>query len=645
MQEPGQARWPILLAGIALASLVALVFWPILGFDFVDHDVYQQVIVNPYIRGLTGDNLKHIFTSRCFTSYYPIRSLTFAVDYQFWGLNPVGFKLTNGLIHLANVLLLFWLVLRLLRHRAADERPLKTSWDVCVATLSAAIFAVHPVVVEPVAWVAGREELLMTLGALACFHFHLTARRLGERDARTLLAVACHVCAALSCAVACLSNAVAAVIPLLIVAADVIVLTGPKVWRILYGTSALWAIGVATVVIKRVGPEGDPVGEVSMLSTERLMLVLNVYWLNFKTLVWPAELTLSYDVVSPESFLDLEVVLGAIVICLTCATLWALRHRQLILFGMVWFVLALGPTSQIIPHHIHRADRFLYLPLAGLALVVAAGLRPLGTPLKARLASTGAIAVGAATLILVGTCSIRQVWTWQSDVSVWEHCVNLTPNNNMARWSLAEAYAREGLLDQAMPHFQMLLRSDPNDLIVLSSYAFHLATNGDKRLRNYALASELAERGCELTNWENPDQVRLLAKVYNNLAADRAETEDYDQAIEYFKKAIRTDASYATPVFNLALLLATCRDEKFRRVDEAVKLAEQACRLVGQPNVDRLMFLAEVYAEAERFDDAFRTAEKAVRLAQAAGNWQLASELRLQLKVFGDRIRPDSLHQ
>ncbi len=637
---PRPARRPILLAGIVLASLVSVVFRPILGFDFVDHDVHQQVIVNPHIRGLTGDNLKHIFTSRCFTSYYPVRTLTCAVDYQFWGLNPVGFKLTNGLIHLANVLLLFWLILRLFRRRDADEKPLKTSWDVCVATLSAATFAVHPVVVEPVTWVAGREELLMTLGTLGCFHFHLTARRLGEKDAKTPAVVACYVCVALSCAAACLSNAVAAVIPLLIVVADVIVLTRPTLWRILYGTSALWAIGVTTIVIKRVGPEGPAIGEVSMLSTERLMLVLNVYWLNLKTLVRPAELTLSYDVVSPESFLDLEVILGAIAISLTCATLWALRRRKLIVFGLVWFGLALGPTSQIIPHHIHRADRFLYLPLAGLALVAAAGLRRLGNPLKRRLALTGAIAAGALGLVLLGACSVRQVWSWRSDVSVWERCVSLMPNNGEARWALAEAYAKKGRLDQAIPHYQMLLRSDPDNVMVLSNFAFYLATHDDKGRRNYALAIELAERGCKLTNWEDRYLMRLLAKVYNNFGTDRAESEDYGRAIEYFEKAISTDAGYATPVFNMALLLATCSDEKLRRVDEAVRLAERGCRLAEQPNPERLMFLAEVYAEAERFGDAVRTTERAVSLALAAGNWQLANELELQLKVFGDRIRP-----
>ena len=107
-------RWQIALALLALTWLVTGLFLPILSFEFVDFDVNSSVVNNPHIRGLTGDNLKHIFTSRLIASYYPVRTLTYAVDYAIWGLNPRGFKLTNSLLHWANVMLVFWLVLRAL---------------------------------------------------------------------------------------------------------------------------------------------------------------------------------------------------------------------------------------------------------------------------------------------------------------------------------------------------------------------------------------------------------------------------------------------------------------------------------------------------------------------------------------------------
>ena len=123
MQDSGAIRWPTLLAAIALACLVAAAFFPLRDCEFIDFDVRAQLLDNPRVHGLSGENLKQIFTSWSLTSYYPIRALSYAVDYQIWGLNPRGFRLTNSLIHLANVLLVFWLILRLLPRRASVDAP------------------------------------------------------------------------------------------------------------------------------------------------------------------------------------------------------------------------------------------------------------------------------------------------------------------------------------------------------------------------------------------------------------------------------------------------------------------------------------------------------------------------------------------
>jgi hypothetical protein len=114
-------RWAI-LSGVLLALLVLTVFHPVIRFEFVDFDTNSHVVNNPHIRGLTLENLRLILTTRHVTSYYPVRTLTYALDHQLWGLNAAGFKLTNSLLHLTNVLLLFWLLLRLFSHNAAGCR-------------------------------------------------------------------------------------------------------------------------------------------------------------------------------------------------------------------------------------------------------------------------------------------------------------------------------------------------------------------------------------------------------------------------------------------------------------------------------------------------------------------------------------------
>ena len=638
MQRPRIARWPTLIAAASLICLVAVVFRPILGFEFVDYDVDRQVVDNPHIRGLTAENLKHIFTSRCVRSYYPVRTLSFALDYRFWGLNPGGFKLTNGLIHLSNVLLVFWLILRLSDHPILTERSAGGYWDLAVATFSAGVFAVHPVVVEPVTWVAGREELLMTLGALGCIHFHLTARRLSATGGKNARATACFLASTACCAAACLSNAVAAVIPLLIVAFDLLTLTGPKLWKIFRGSLALWVIGIATIVVKRLNVDSDVVAvEPSWFSGDWAMLVANVYWLNLKTLIWPTRLALTHSPVLPESFLDVQVVLGAVAIALSCVVLWTLRRRKLVSFGLLWFGLALAPASQIISHHIHRADRFLYLPLVGMLLAVAMGLRPLGRVAQRRGQAAGAIIVSVSCLFLLIRLSTAQVRTWRDSVSVWENCIAVDPQNAAAHDTLGNVLSKRGESSEAMRHTRKAAELDYDNAEALHLLAQQFATSRDARLRNYDAALRLSQRACELTAWKHPRYLRGLSIVYSSHAQSLALRGETAQASEDFKHAIDADPNYDLPRYNLALLLATCPEERLRRPEEAVRMAERGYELTEDPGAEHLRILAEVFAAVGQFDKAVAAVEQAAQLAETAERPELARQLRQQLKTFREQ--------
>lgn len=633
MRHAWPARRPTLLAAIVLTLLVFAIFRPILDFEFVNLDTIPHVVANPHIRGLTADNLKHIFTSRLVTSYYPVRTLSWALDHQIWGLNPRGFKLTNILIHLANVFLILWLVLRFVGRVRVRGESRRTGWDVSVATFSASLFAIHPVVVEPVTWVSGREELLMTLGALGCLHFHLTARSLGERGAKRA-ALACYAGAAFACAVACLSNALGAVIPLLISTWDVLTLARPKLRRIFFGTCALWAIGVATIVVKKLGDVAESEPGFELFDAKHLMLVLNVYWLNCKTLVWPTLLTVDYWKIDPRGFGDAEVVLGATALVLTCLVGWMLRRQKLVLFGLAWFGLALGPASQIMPHHLHRADRFLYLPLVGLAVALGMGLCRLTRVMPRRAARVKVIAGCLVCLSVLGVLSTHQVQTWRSSISMWAHCVRVVPHSAFAHDCLAESLAEQGRFAEAIPHSERALSLAPDEAIVMQHFARRLAICRHKQLRDYPRAIKLAERGCQLTQWKDQKLLNTLAVACMNYATDLKGNGHYELAIEGYRKAIEADPKFEVPLFNLALLLATCSEKRLRRPDEAVRLAEKGCQMIEHPNSLQLSILAQVYAETGRFDQAVGTTQKAIRTAQAVGDSEFANQLRDQLKVY-----------
>ncbi|NQT13993.1 MAG: hypothetical protein HQ582_14660 [Planctomycetes bacterium] len=628
---------PTLLAAGSLVFLVGLVFHPMVGFEFVDLDVPEQVIENEHVHGLTYENLVYVLTSRCTKSYYPVRTLTFAVDYEMWGLNPGGFKLTNGLIHLVNVLLVFWLILRLLRRSSAPETPDETWWDVAAAAFGAGIFAVHPLVVEPVAWVSGREELLMTLGALGAIHFHLAARGLEDRGARRASRLACHAGTVLCCAAACLSNAVGAVIPLLITAWDLLTLPRPRARKILCSTAPLWGIAVATIVIKKLGGVDTATGAPAMFSPTWLMLVLNVFWLNLRTLVWPTELAVHYAWPMPDSFLDAEVVLGGSALGLTSIVLWSLWRRKLVLllFGLCCFGLALGPTSAVLPHHICRADRFLYLPLVGVAVALGVGLRPLGKFCRGRRCAGAA----AGVLLLLGAAwlSATQVDSWQNSLSLWENALRVNPDNPYAHSCLARSLAAGKQFRRSIQHYEEALRTSPVQAHTLADFAWVLATCDDLELRDYDRALQLAEWASTASQWKNREILRKYAKVHCGFAEHLAARGETERTVRHYMTSIDADPNFDVPLLNLALIFITSPEEQFRRPDAAVRLAERGCQLTASPDAQRLAILAAAYSQAKRFDEAVAAVEKALPLARAAADFLLVEDLEHQLGLYRNR--------
>lgn len=629
-EETRRACWPVPVVAIALACLVGAVFFPIVGFEFIDFDVTDQVIKNPHIRGITWNNLQQIFTSRCIASYYPVRTLSYAIDYELWGLDAGGFKFTNGLIHLANVYLVFWLALRLLRRTASDHQSGGTWWDVSLAAFAAGVFGIHPVVVEPVTWVPGREELLMTIGALGCLHLHMTARRLADDGARLRTTRSVHACAAFCCALACLSNAVGAVVPLLVTAWDVVFLNRPKLRRIVCGTFVLWVIGAATIASKALAPPAYSL-VLHQAAGQRLMMVPKVYWLNLKTLFWPTKLGLFYEVLPPESPFEPEVILGGMALGVTCVLIWKLRRRKSVFFGCLWFGLALGPVSQILPHHMPQADRFLYLPLVGLTVALTMALRPLASLLKERSAVVGASVAGGLLLFLLAILNTSQVRTWQNDLTVWDNSLRVDRDNLEAHSQFAYHLAEGGHFERAASYYQMAITRDPKDVSALAAAGWLFGTYDDVELRDYALACKLLERACQLTNWEDRRLLDRFAAVHGNLAADLVERGEFGRAIEIYERVHKVNPSDHATVTNLAWLLATCDDQELRNPNRAVQLAEMPSPLKGRPVVIRLKVLAVAYAEAGQLDAAIITTNDAIRRAEAIGDAPLAKDLRSQL--------------
>jgi tetratricopeptide (TPR) repeat protein len=366
--------------------------------------------------------------------------------------------------------------------------------------------------------------------------------------------------------------------------------------------------------------------------------------MNLTTLAWPTHLGILYEWVRPQGLLEMEVVLGGIAVVLTCLALWKLRRQKLILFGLLWFVLALAPTSQVMLHHIARADRFLYLPLAGLVMAGALAFRRLpiepgssGHRRSRPLAAAAGVVAGVAVLLTLNLLTATQVQTWRNSTAVWTRCIQVAPANALAHGCLADSLSREGRFEEAIPHFEMSLQLEPDSVDSLNNYAIRLATSKEERLRDYQRAVQLARRGCELSRWEDWTLRRTLAKACSNYAKVFDSRGQYGEAIRYCRMAREADPGFDAPAFNLAVILATCPDEDFRRPEEAVRLAEEANALAEAPDAMRLRILAIAYAAAGQFENAVATLERAVPLARAAGHLDLAGQLSDELDSYRQR--------
>jgi len=536
--------WPL----CAVAVLVLAVFLPSLRYDFLFYDDDTMTILNPYVKDLSGAGIARMFSRFWLTSYYPVRQLSFAFDYGFWVLNPFGYRLTNLLLHLANMLLTGLLAARLAVIEKARD-------PVLFAYGSAAVLGLHPLVVEPVVWIAGREELLLLFFSLGSAHLFMSAawrrprgslpeQRKAHRTCAWLLALVC-------CVLACLSNVVGAVLPFLLLALGVHVgrLAGRRTREALTESlGRLWPLAVvalAAVLVKVFGPGGvvhgsgtDP--DMTLSVPRRVLTVAAVYWFNVRSVLWPAGLTLCYPNTSPSSPLELPVLLG--VLTAGCTVWLAHRHcarESIVGLGLLWWLIALVPSSQMLPHHVYRADRFLYLALVGISLVVGAALSRSILALRARRPVWPA-AAALVLLMLWGTgCQVRR---WRTELALFSRAVLLYPRSATAQRSLGEALARRGRLEEAVARFRESDRLRPNNAMALNNLGNALKRLG--RLQEAVAAFEKALRS-------HPDD--LL--IYVNLGGTLTELGRYEEARNRLEKALALAPSDAGAHANMGMLL------------------------------------------------------------------------------------------
>jgi len=415
------ARW--LFAAAAIAAAAILVNLPTLRFQFVSWDDSWYVTQNPWIRGWSAENLRHIFTKPYFVSYMPLQLVSYALDYSLWGLRPFGYHLQQILLHAVDSVLAFELVRRLFGR----------FW---LAALSGLFFALHPSHVESVAWVSARKDVLSAAFLVPSILFYLSAR--GARSLR----MKPYAASVLFFTLAVLSKVNVVVMPLFLVLVDLAVLDlprrGGRWWaqalgsKIPYGVVGLgvsvvnWIVEVKTTAAYA----RDPV--------RYLVLKGHTTWDYFAHLTGVPRLNPIYD--TPPISLDFLSLVGSFAgLVVLPALVWIglARRDRVLAFGAGWIFVMLLPAI-FFPVPTYLADRYLYLPALGFCWLLAAALLGISAlakskPLRRAVAALSATAV--AVLFWLHTARYNRVWA--DSESLWSYTIEASRDfrafNNLAR--------------------------------------------------------------------------------------------------------------------------------------------------------------------------------------------------------------------
>jgi tetratricopeptide (TPR) repeat protein len=601
------ARWEWLLA-VALAIAVLLVYQPVWRGGLLWDD--QGHVTRPDLRSWQGLN-RIWFEWGATQQYYPLLHSAFWVQHKLWGDTTLGYHLVNILLHAA-VAVLVALVLRRLR--------------VPGAYLAAAVFALHPVHVESVAWIT---ELKNTLSAV----FYLGAMLVYLRFEQTRK-TSWYGCALGLFLLALLSKSVTATLPgaLLVIfwwqrgrlswRKDLLPLVPFFVLGMLSGMFTAW------VERKLIGAEG---AAYEFTLVERCLIAGRVICFYLGKLSWPANLTFVYPRWQVNQAIGWQYLFPAAVLLLAAA-LWGLRRRwRAPLAGLLFFMGTLFPAlgfCNVFPfRYSFVADHFQYLASLGAITLFSAAVTLLLQHWGLRQRPVGyALCLGL--LVVLGAMTWRQSQMYSDLDTLYRVTLKKNPDCWLFHNNLGVLLVGQGRLDEAIAEYQRALEIRPDYPDVYNNLGTIWANRGqlDKAMDYYRRSLDCYRRAVEI----NPSCV----VVHCNLGNLCEQKEKFDESLAHFQQALAMAPKNIDARSGLAWLLATCPVAALRNGGEAVKHADEVIRLYGGTRPDLLKTLAAAYAEAGRFPEALATAQQALALAMQQHSLSLADDLRAQIALY-----------
>jgi protein O-mannosyl-transferase len=497
-----------LVISIYFALLIStlLVFWQVRNFDFVNYDDDVYVYANPHVlNGLTAGNVIWAFTTCYFGNWNPLTWISYMLDRQIIGSGPGGYHLTNLIFHLANTLILFF-VLRQMTQKL---------WQ---SAFVAALFALHPLHVEAAAWVSGRKDILSTFfWILAMLAYWQYVKKPGaSRYLMTLLVFMLGI----------MAKPMLVTLPFVLLLLDYWPLERKISWRLLAEKIPFIVLSIASSALAFLTQQSSSSISSLLPLKFRIANALISYMKYIEKLFLPVDLAAFY----PHPYENISVLYAVIsAILLLAVTILVFRfakNRRYLVTGWFWYLGTLVPVIGIIQVGSHAmADRYSYITLTGLFIIIAWGLPELLKKLPQR-----KIALGVSMVIVLtalGICAGRQASYWKNSVTLFSQALSVTQNNYLAYNHLGLAYGKLGRWTEAMD-------------------------------------------ACKNAIKIKPDYV----EAHNNLGVVYGKLGRWPEAMDIYKQTIKIEPDYAEAHYNLGNAY-----QKFGRYSEAINAYKQAIRI------------------------------------------------------------------
>jgi len=624
-------RWRAPVICLALAAITFAVFGQTLRHDFVYYDDNEYVYENPMVaRGLTRQGIVWAFTSVHAYNWHPLTWLSHMLDCQFYGLHSGGHHLTNVLLHTATVIALF-LVLR---------QMTGALWR---SAFVAAVFAIHPLRAESVAWVAERKDVLSGLFFMLTIAAYV--RYVGHPWSLARYALVVFLFA-----MGLMSKPMLVTLPVVLLLLDFWPLRRTEsVGKLVMEKLPLLLLSAAGGAATLLAQHGTIQSTVTFSLPLRLANALVACMIYLRQMVWPAGLAAFYPY-RHGGFPKWEVALAGALLAGFSGIAWRERRKQpWLLAGWLWYLVMLLPVLGIVQVGSQsHADRYTYFPQIGIYFGATWLIAEWGAKWRVGHAVLGAVM----TVVIAGLmfCAWKQTAYWKNGEILWNHTLACTTGNNTAEVNLGNTLGQVGRTEEAIGHYQKALQIDPNDAGAHNNLGIALFKQGmvDEAIAHFRNALQLhpdyAEAHFNLGNvflhTGKPDEAIACfqdalhirpdyAEAHYNLGIVLSRKGNLDQAIDHYQRALQINPAFVDARNNLGTALF-----KEGQVDQAITQFQQSLRIEPDDAAAHLN-LGNILLQQGRVDEAIGHYQNALQTkpSLATAHYNMGNALRQKGKI------------